>query len=79
MCWRRRLQELSHNGDLAVAKEAKKGFMSMISRDRELDFDVPGEARFAEKLQTAMWETLVRSGKKSLGGDEIDINVDWVD
>ena len=79
LCWRRRLQELSHNADPVVAKEAKTGFMSMVSRGRELDYDIPGEANFKEKLEPAMWEALVRSGKKSLGGDEIDINVDWVD
>ena len=77
--WRRRLQELSHNGNTAVAKEAKKGFMSMISCGRNLDYDVPGEAKFAEKLQAAMGEALAKSGKKSVSGDDIDINVDWVD
>jgi hypothetical protein len=76
--WRRRLQELGHSADSAVAKEAKKGFMSMIGCGRELDYNVPGEAKFAEKLQKAMWEALQESGKESLSGDDIDINVDWV-
>lgn len=79
LCWRQRLQELSHNTDLAVAKEASQGFMDMISRGRELDFDVPGEAKFKEKLQATMWEALVKSGKESLSGDDINIKVDWVD
>ena len=77
--WRRRLQELSHNADTAVAKMAKKGFMSMVSRGSHLDYDVPGEAKFTEKLQAAMGEALGESGKKSVSGDDIDINVNWVD
>ncbi|KAH7303999.1 hypothetical protein BKA65DRAFT_225601 [Rhexocercosporidium sp. MPI-PUGE-AT-0058] len=77
--WRRRFQELSHNEDKEVVKEAKKGFMNMIFCGRELDFDVPGEAKFTERLQAAMWEALVNSGKESVSGDEIDIDVDWVD
>ena len=79
LVWRRRLQELSHNADTAVAKTAKKGFMSMISCGRDLDYDVPGEAKFTEKLQAAMGEALAKSGKKSVSGDDIDIDVDWVD
>ena len=77
--WRRRLQELSHNVDTAVAEKAKKGFMGMISCGRNLDYNVPGEAKFTEKLQAAMGEALAKSGKKSVSGDDIDINVDWVD
>lgn len=77
--WRRRLQELSHNADSAVAKEAKKGFMNMINCGRDLEYDVPGEAKFAERLQAAMGEALTKSGKQSVSGDDIDINVDWVD
>ena len=77
--WRRRLQELSRNADSAVAKEAKRGFMNMISCGRDLDYDVPGEAKFAERLQTAMGEALAKSGKQSLSGEDIDVNVDWVD
>ncbi|KAM0426514.1 hypothetical protein ACHAPT_008206 [Fusarium lateritium] len=77
--WRRRFQHLSHSEDPSVAKDAKKGFMTMINCGRDLDYEVPGEAKFAERLQKAMWEALVESRKESLDGDEIDINVDWVD
>ena len=77
--WRRRLQELSHNTDSAMAKTAKKGFMAMITAGRLLDYEVPGEEKFKEKLQAAMGEELARSGKQSVSGDDIDINVDWVD
>ncbi|KAF9873798.1 hypothetical protein CkaCkLH20_08532 [Colletotrichum karsti] len=76
--WRTQLQELSKHADLVVAKAAKKGFMDMISCGRIMEMDVPGEARFAGKLQKAMWEELVRSGKKSVDGDDIDIDVNWV-
>ncbi|UPK99690.1 hypothetical protein LCI18_010625 [Fusarium solani-melongenae] len=76
--WRERFQHLSHSKDSTIAKEAKRGFMAMINCGRDLDYEVSGEARFAERLQKAMWEALVDSGKESLDGDEIDINVDWV-
>ncbi|EEU41656.1 uncharacterized protein NECHADRAFT_87592 [Fusarium vanettenii 77-13-4] len=77
--WRERFQHLSHSQDSSVAKEAKRGFMTMINCGRDLGYEVPGEARFAERLQKAMWEALVESGKESLDGDEIDIKVDWAD
>ncbi|KAI8711834.1 hypothetical protein NCS52_01447900 [Fusarium sp. LHS14.1] len=77
--WRERFQHLSHNKDSAIAKEAKTGFMAMINCGRDLGYEVQGEARFAGRLQKAMWEALVESGKESLDGDEIDIKVDWVD
>ncbi|MCJ1421893.1 hypothetical protein MMC32_008260 [Xylographa parallela] len=79
LLWRRRLQELSHNADPAVAKTAKKGFMRMINCGNNLDYNVPGEAKFNEKLQAVMGEALVKSGKDSVDGDDVDINVDWVD
>ncbi|KAF2492558.1 hypothetical protein BU16DRAFT_551455 [Lophium mytilinum] len=71
--WRRCLQLLSHNTDPVVAKEAKKGFMAMIFCGRDLDYDVPGETKFTEKLQAAMEAELVRSGEQSVDGDDIDI------
>ncbi|MCJ1437802.1 hypothetical protein MMC27_007189 [Xylographa pallens] len=77
--WRRRLQEFSHHADPAVAQTARKGFMRMINCGRNLDYNVPGEAKFAEKLQAVMGEALVTSGKNSVSGDDIDIDVDWVD
>ncbi|WAO96586.1 Hypothetical protein NCS54_01426500 [Fusarium falciforme] len=76
--WRERFQHLSHSKVSTIAKDAKTGFMAMINCGHDLDYGVPGEARFAERLQKAMWEALVESGKESLDGDEIDINVDWV-
>ncbi|KAH7161818.1 hypothetical protein EDB81DRAFT_785588 [Dactylonectria macrodidyma] len=77
--WRRRLQELSHSSDSDVAKEGKKGFMVMINTGRELFYDVPGEARFSERLQAAMFEELKRTGKDSVDADDIDVDVNWVD
>ncbi|KAK7430473.1 hypothetical protein QQZ08_002992 [Neonectria magnoliae] len=77
--WRRRFQKLSHHEDPRVAKEANKGFMCMINCGRDMDYEVLGEARFTERLQRAMGEELVRSGKPSVDGDEIDIDVHWVD
>ncbi|KXH49612.1 hypothetical protein CNYM01_07605 [Colletotrichum nymphaeae SA-01] len=77
--WRRRLQKLSHDADADVARLAKKGFMSMIFCGRDLGVDVEGEARFAERLQEVMYRELVRSGKEVVEGDEVEIEVDWVD
>ncbi|KAH7013020.1 hypothetical protein EDB80DRAFT_709230 [Ilyonectria destructans] len=76
--WRQRLQELSHSADSAVAKEAKDGFMLMVSSGRELAYDVPGEARFSERLHATLHEELIRSGKESVGTDDIDVVVEWV-
>ncbi|KAK2769629.1 hypothetical protein CKAH01_15087 [Colletotrichum kahawae] len=77
--WRRRFQELGRNLDPTIAGPAKKGFMGMISCGRLMDLCVPGEVRFAKHLQQAMWKELKRSGKESVDGNEIDINLDWVD
>ena len=77
--WRKRFQELAQHENPAIASDAKKGFMSMINCGRDLDYDVPGEALFAERLQAAMEQALIESGKESVEGDEIDINVNWVD
>jgi hypothetical protein len=52
--------------------------MSMVSCGLDLDCDVPGEARFREKVSMAMSEGLSKSGKESLDIDEVDIDVDWV-
>jgi hypothetical protein len=77
--WRKRFQELSQHEDPSVSKEAKKGFMGMISCGIQLDYEVPGEAKFAEKLRAAMGKALDESGKESVDGDDIDIDVNWVD
>jgi hypothetical protein len=36
--------------------------MAMITAGRELGYDVPGEKEFAERLQSAMGQELVRRG-----------------
>ncbi|KAF5692784.1 hypothetical protein FDENT_2659 [Fusarium denticulatum] len=77
--WRRRFQKLSHHPDTSLAQLAKKGFMAMIHCGRDVDYSVPGEDVFAERLQATMWAELVRSGKESLDGDDVDIDPDWVD
>jgi hypothetical protein len=77
--WRRRFQEPSHHKDPGVAKEAKKGFMGMIMCGIQLDYEVPGEASFHEKLRAAMATALVESGKESVDGEDIDIDMNLVD
>ncbi|KAF5654474.1 hypothetical protein F25303_1398 [Fusarium sp. NRRL 25303] len=79
LIWRRRFQKLSHHPDTSLAQLAKKGFMAMIHCGRDIDYTVPGEDVFAEKLQATMWAELVKSGKESLDGDDVDIDPDWVD
>ncbi|EXF74748.1 hypothetical protein CFIO01_05418 [Colletotrichum fioriniae PJ7] len=77
--WRRRLQKLSHDADADVARLAKKGFMSMIFCGRDLGVEVEGEERFTERLQEVMYRELVRSGKGVVEGEEVEIEVNWVD
>lgn len=77
--WRQRLQRLSRNADITVVKSARQGFLSMITCGRDLDYEVPGEAKFVEKLQVVMAEALAASGKPSVGLEDINIDVDWVD
>ncbi|KAF5724861.1 hypothetical protein FMUND_418 [Fusarium mundagurra] len=77
--WRRRFQKLSRHPDTSLAQLAKKGFMAMIHCGRDVDYSVPGEDVFAERLQATMWAELVKSGKESLDGDDVDIDPDWVD
>ncbi|KAJ9302811.1 hypothetical protein DTO271G3_185 [Paecilomyces variotii] len=77
--WRERLKKLSHGRDSTAAKAAKKAFISMVSCGRELDYDIPCEARLAEKLQVAMAAALSKSGKESINDDYIAINTNWMD
>lgn len=79
LIWRRRFQKLSRHPDTSLAQLAKKGFMAMIHCGRDVDYSVPGEDVFAERLQATMWTELVKSGKESLDGDDVDIDPDWVD
>ncbi|CZR44651.1 uncharacterized protein FPRO_14404 [Fusarium proliferatum ET1] len=79
LIWRRRFQKLSRHADTSLAQLAKKGFMAMIHRGRDVDYSVPGEDVFAERLQATMWTELVKSGKESLDGDDVDIDTNWVD
>ncbi|KAG5756516.1 hypothetical protein H9Q72_008486 [Fusarium xylarioides] len=67
--WRRRFQKLSHHPDTSLAQLSKKGFMAMIHCGRDVDYSVPGEEVFAERLQATMWTELVKSDKESLDGD----------
>lgn len=77
--WRRRLQHLSRHSDPIVAKEARRGFVSMATCGRDLGYDVPGEAIFEERMLKAAGEALAASGKTSLDLEDSDIDVDWVD
>ncbi|GAD91875.1 hypothetical protein NECHADRAFT_87592 [Paecilomyces variotii No. 5] len=61
--WRERLKRLSNSTCTTAAYEAKKSFINMVNCGRELDYDVPDEAIFAEKLHGAMAEALSKSGK----------------
>ncbi|KAF4494649.1 hypothetical protein FAGAP_9211 [Fusarium agapanthi] len=76
--WRRCFQKLSHHPDTSLAQLAKKGFMAMIHCGRDVDYSIQREDVFAKKLQATMWAELVKSGKESLDGDDIDIDPDWV-
>ncbi|KAK3941995.1 hypothetical protein QBC46DRAFT_428188 [Diplogelasinospora grovesii] len=62
-----------HRSDPKVADLAKRGFMAMITTGRELGHDVPGEKEFAERLQSAMGQELVRRGGQggSVGWEDV--------
>jgi hypothetical protein len=78
LLWRQRLQGLCRHADAVIALEAKKEFMSMISCGRDLDYEVPGETRFVEKIMEKMTDALKASGRPSLDFGMGDIDVDWV-
>jgi hypothetical protein len=73
------MQHLCRHADSAVAQLAKKSFLNMVTCGRDLGYEVPGEARFVGRLQTAMFEALKASGRESVGIEEIDVDADWVD
>lgn len=61
---------------ISGVKRCYRGLVALIICGREMDFEVPGEARFVMGLQEAMGRALVGSGTQSIDGDEIDIDVD---
>jgi hypothetical protein len=48
--------------------------MSMIVCGHLLEYDVPGEAKFAGRLQIAMREEIRKRGIQRVSGNDIDIN-----
>jgi hypothetical protein len=64
MCWRQTLQVLSLNPNPDSAKEAKNGFLHMVTCGRDLGYDVEGEEKFMANLKKAMKDAREASGLK---------------
>ena len=65
--------------DPEVAKMARRGFDAMIISGRLMGYDIPGEAKYWEKVEKALEEELRRSGKVSVSAEDICIDLDWAD
>ncbi|KAE9374594.1 hypothetical protein N431DRAFT_438033 [Stipitochalara longipes BDJ] len=79
LSWRKRFQELSQSQDEILLREAKSGFDSMINCGREMGFEIEGEKRYWTKVMGLLEEELIRSGKESIGLEDIVTDPDWVD
>ncbi|PMD65041.1 uncharacterized protein K444DRAFT_660198 [Hyaloscypha bicolor E] len=79
LSWRQTFQDLSRNEDEALAKGAKLGFNVMISCGREMGCDVEGEEKYWAKVMKLLEEELKRSGKESVGLEDIVTDPSWVD
>jgi len=79
LCWRKRLQELSRSEDESVAKAAKEGFDIMINCGREMGYIVDGEEKYWAKVTGLLVDKLKRSGKESVGLEDIVTDPAWVD
>jgi hypothetical protein len=79
LSWRQTFQHLSRNEDEALAKGAELGFNVMISCGREMGCDVEGEEKYWAKVMKLLEEELKRSGKESVGLEDIVTDPSWVD
>lgn len=79
LSWRKRLQDLSQSKDEVLAKEAKCGFDTMINCGREMGYDVQGEEKYWAKVMDLLADELKRSGKESVGLEDIVTDPSWVD
>jgi hypothetical protein len=79
LSWRRQFQVLSQSEDKALAQEAKCGFDSMINCGREMGYIVEGEERYWAKVMGLLADVLKRSGKESVGLEDIVADPSWAD
>jgi len=79
LSWRKRLQELSRSEDKNVAEEAKRGFDIMINCGREMGYIVEGEEKYWAKVTGLLVDELKRSGKESVGLEDIVTDPAWAD
>jgi hypothetical protein len=77
--WRKKFQELSQSQDEVVARESKRGFDAMIGCGREMGYVVEGEEKYWDKVLSLLSDELKRSGKESVGLEDIVTNPQWVD
>jgi hypothetical protein len=79
LSWRKELQYLSRSQDEVVAKEAKHGFNAMICCGREMGYVVKGEERYWDKVIMLLSDELKRSGKGSVGLEDIVTDPQWAE
>ncbi len=79
LAWRKELQQLSRSQDQVVAKEAKHGFNAMICCGREMGYVVEGEEKYWDKVIMLLSDVLKRSGKGSVGLEDIETDPQWVE
>lgn len=79
LSWRKELQNLSRSQIEVVAKEAKHGFDAMIGCGREMGYVVEGEEKYWDKTLMLLSDELKRSGKGSVGLEDIVTNPQWAE
>jgi hypothetical protein len=79
LSWRKKFQELSRSQNEGVTREAKRGFDAMIGCGREMGYVVEGEGKYWDKVLRLLSEELKRSGKESVGLEDIVTDPGWVE
>lgn len=77
LSWRKNFQDLSQHEDGTVANEAKLCFDNIINCGREMGYVVEGEGQYWEKAMKLLSEELKKSGKESVGLEDILTNPQW--
>jgi hypothetical protein len=79
LSWRKELQNLSRSQDEVVTREAKRGFDAMIGCGREMGYVVEGEEKYWDKVMMLLSDELQRSGKGTVGLEDIVTDPQWAE
>jgi len=78
--WRKRLGELCYyHGAGGVANNAKQAFNHVIMTGGLLGHEIPGEKNYSSRMFRALDLELQRSGKSSVGLEDIETEPAWAD